>query len=182
MRRLLLLAIPIFALLAVLGWVMIAENARSPLWQVRLDRYVQAERMRSGQQITVLKVIHAGRPFEYTAHLPYPVVDAGEFGMSVSITPQLSPSPTRSAPSDTAKITLSKDQYDATLQTLDLPFSAIEVKCVLITRRAQREVLFVNYYSDALWHAGWVIHQGPHSPFSQEAAAILNRLGCSLEQ
>jgi hypothetical protein len=31
-----------------------------------------------------------------------------------------------------------------------------------------------------VWRAGWLVHEGPLEPFSQELAAQLEALGCDL--
>jgi hypothetical protein len=65
-----------------------------------------------------------------------------------------------------------------------------DLRCVLLLRnrpsdsRAEyelvRQVVFLAYYSDALYQLGWLAHEGPEEPFSSEFLAHLALIGCDL--
>jgi hypothetical protein len=44
----------------------------------------------------------------------------------------------------------------------------------------QRQVVFVGYHSDALWRVGWLVHDGPKTPFPATFILQLKALGCDL--
>lgn len=67
----------------------------------------------------------------------------------------------------------------------DVPFPPSAVKCILLERsrntEIKRQVIYLGHHSDSLWHVGWLIHEGPVEPFTQEDTTTFNTIGCDLE-
>jgi hypothetical protein len=65
--------------------------------------------------------------------------------------------------------------------TVQLPYPPDELVCVLLAgEEAQRQVVYVGHHTDTLWRVGWLVHQGPASPFPSDLAVDLAALGCDL--
>jgi hypothetical protein len=62
-----------------------------------------------------------------------------------------------------------------------LPYPPDELVCVLLAgAQAQHQVVYVGHHTDTLWRVGWLVHQGPASPFPPDVAVELAALGCEL--
>jgi tetratricopeptide (TPR) repeat protein len=61
------------------------------------------------------------------------------------------------------------------------------VQCVLIDKSASasdesgRQVVYVAYHSDSLYHVGWRVYEGPQAPFPPQLQADLRAIGCDLQ-
>jgi hypothetical protein len=69
---------------------------------------------------------------------------------------------------------------DWTWEGIDLPYPPDQVVCVLAGQDGGARLLFVCYHSDNLWRSGWVVHEGPQSPFTLADREILRQIGCDL--
>jgi tetratricopeptide (TPR) repeat protein len=61
------------------------------------------------------------------------------------------------------------------------------VQCVLLERNAAapdesgRQVVYVAFHSDSLYHVGWRVYEGPQTPFPPQLQADLQAIGCNLQ-
>jgi len=154
MKRWLALGIPLLVLAGVLITYVTLERRRTPDWETVLNDYLSRAASHS-EVIVVLSVCEASKPSNFTAAM----------GMAV--------------PSE------------GTFDDLELPFPPRAVHGVLLQRKhasasgasheSVRQVIYVAYHSDKLWHMGWMVHAGPQEPFSAQLAADLQAIGCDLE-
>lgn len=147
-RRLKLLLIPIFIIIAIGGAVFAAEAERTPEWQTVLEQYA------AGRNLAVIEAVRARRPYNFTGELDYPIVLPGQFEY-------------------TADITYARSH----VYQIALPYPPEEIHCVLVEQRGKHTLLLVNYYSDGLWRNGWVIHQGSQMA-TDASMQIMDKLGC----
>ena len=153
MRRILVLTVPFVVLIGVVTTFATLEGQRTPDWESVLDDYIAGSRS-PGETITVLEVVEATKPWNFGPSM----------GRAV--------------------------RNDLKWQIVQLPFPPTDLRCVLLERRggsgagvtgeAKRQVIYVGYHSDALWRSGWLVHEGPQVPFTEQLQADLNAVGCGL--
>ncbi|MFN8488995.1 MAG: hypothetical protein U0350_15520 [Caldilineaceae bacterium] len=161
MKRLFVLIIPsaMFFLFAIVVTTIDAE--RTPAWHGMLRDYVAHQ-----ANTTVLQMSRAKQPWNFTADTNLPVADYGDF--------QVDAGPY----TDTTRSTT----YPVWPQVLRLPFPPKDAYCVLLKRADTQQMLFVNYFSDNLWHYGWVLQEGPTLPFSPKFMDMLRNIGCPIKR
>ncbi|MDX1521514.1 MAG: hypothetical protein R3264_07795 [Anaerolineae bacterium] len=76
-----------------------------------------------------------------------------------------------------------RDDWQWQIDSLPLPPQAVQ--CVLLRQSgpavgAKRRVVYVGFHTDTLWRVGWLVHEGPESPFSQQLTGQLETIGCDL--
>jgi hypothetical protein len=67
---------------------------------------------------------------------------------------------------------------------VEVPYPPDELLCVLLAREEghveAQQVVYVGHHTDTLWRVGWLVHQGPASPFPPDLTVDLAALGCEL--
>jgi len=154
MKRILVLAIPLLILVGVVITFAALEGRRTPDWESVLDDYIAGSRS-AGETIHVLAVVQASKPWNFTP------------GMGRAV------------------------RNDWKWQVVQLPLPPKELRCVLLERRggstigapgeAKRQVIYVGYHTDELWRLGWLVHEGPQEPFTEQLLAGMDAIGCSLD-
>ncbi len=154
MKRMLALAIPVLALVGVLIAFARLEGRRTPDWEATLNDYISRAAQR-GDDIAVLSASEASRPSSFTAAMGTAMRSGG------------------------------------TWENVELPFPPQTLRCVLVERKRAsasavsqepiRQVIYVAYHSDKLWHMGWLVYEGPSEPFTAQLAADLQAIGCDLD-
>ncbi|MEM7346631.1 MAG: hypothetical protein AAF485_20500 [Chloroflexota bacterium] len=62
-----------------------------------------------------------------------------------------------------------------------VPFPPTAMQCVLLAEgEINQQVIYVGYHTDNLWRVGWLVHEGPTSPFQPEHIVNLTEIGCDL--
>ena len=153
MKRLIALAVPFLVLISVVVTLTWFEARRAPNWEVELNNYMAWSGLRR-ETIKVQAVVEADRPWNFTAAMGEPVGNDWPWGID------------------------------------RLPFPPTAVRCVLLEKESksaldvegepQRQVIYVGYYDDTLWRAGWLVHEGPQAPFTPELVTDLAAIGCDL--
>lgn len=147
------LAIPLVVLVAVGSVFATLEAGRVPDWRIELAKYV-ASRRPPTTVVRVRAVAPARRPWNYRLEMGRPVVDDTVWGST------------------------------------QLPFPPQRVMCALLesesiarspTREPAVQVVYICHHSDALWQAGWVIHEHRGDPFSGATHEQLSSLACDLQ-
>ena len=150
MRKLIALVLPWLVLGATIVAVIVLETLRTPDWQVELDAYVATQTVTGTR--TVQSVAEAERPWLFEAAMGQVV------------------------------------RQEWTTFVEEIPYPPQKVRCVLLAQRnpppgaktSARRIVYVTYHSDALWHQGWLVHQGTREPFPPEAREDLETIGCEL--
>ena len=61
-----------------------------------------------------------------------------------------------------------------------LPFPPTELWCVLMAGEPHDQVIFLARHHREPYYTDWVIHEGPHAPFSESVLDTLSAVGCDL--
>lgn len=152
-KRLIALVVPFLVLVGAVITLAWLEARRAPDWETEFNNYV-ARRGLARESIKIQAVVEAGRPWDFSATMGKPVSNDWPWGID------------------------------------ELPFPPAAVRCVLLEKEGesafdvegepQRQVIYVGYHNDTLWRAGWLVHEGPQTPFTPELATDLATVGCDL--
>lgn len=153
MKKIVVLTIPLMMLVGVALTLAMLEAHRQPDWKMELDDYI-AGRL-PADTLTVKAVVNASRPWNFNESMGRPVTVGWPWSID------------------------------------ELPYPPSALRCVFVERRHTtsagaaaepvRQLIFVGYHSDTLWRVGWLVHEGPGEPFTQEVVANLTRIGCDLK-
>ena len=151
MKRIIALAFPFIMLVSVVMTFAALEARRGPDWKFELNDYIAQSKL-PAETIKVQAVVEASKPWNFSEAM----------GQAV------------------------RNDWRWTID--ELPFPPQAMQCVLLERsrkstvgaktEPERQVVFVGYHTDTLWRVGWLVHEGPKEPFTQELAAHLNTIGC----
>jgi len=156
MKRLIALTVPLLVLVVTVAAIATLESQRKPDWRLELDAYIAARAV--SETITVQSVAEARAPENFEPHMGRPVPGESTWGER-------------------------------------LPYPPLEVRCVLLSPQkipppdsedlgepgpSERQIIYVAYFSDALWHVGWLLHEGAREPFAPDELEPLATLGCDL--
>jgi len=143
--------LPAVVLIALGVAFAVLEAKRTPDWRIGLDEYLESVFSPAGR-MTVELADRASKPWNFR-----------------------------------------KDMGDAVIRTrmwdsIELPVPPKEVMCVLLVRTRSSTVdaggarlVFVGFHTDNLWKQGWIVYEGPESPFTQAVKEDLASIGCDLE-
>jgi hypothetical protein len=158
MKKVIALTIPLVVLVVTVTTLVMSEVQRTPDWKSELEAYIEAQAVT--ETLTVQTVVEAEKPWNFTAHMGLPVRASSTWG---------------------------------TVE--EIPYPPSEVKCVLLARQGpspaeseiqdesvllERQIVYVSYHSDNLWHVGWLAHEGVREPFSTDVKEDLATIGCDL--
>jgi hypothetical protein len=151
MNRIAALAAPFLVLVSVMVTFAWFETRKTPDWELALNEYVAWSRL-SHETIKIQAVAKAGQPWNFRATMGRPVQNDWPWGIA------------------------------------RLPYPPTAVQCVLLEREAVnaagepvQQVVYVGYHTDTLWRAGWLVQEGPQSPFTLELVNTLTTIGCDLD-
>jgi hypothetical protein len=153
MKRLIGLALPLLVLGGVVITITALQARRTPDWQAVLQAYLAATQT-ADETLTILAVVEASRPGNYTPAMGRPVATDWTWGIDELPYP---PTGLRCA-----------------------LLERIRPSAQGAPRQPMRQVVYVAYHDDRVWRKGWLVHEGPLEPFTPELAANLDRLGCKL--
>jgi hypothetical protein len=152
-RRIVALAVPLAVAIMLAGFIVGLEMQRGPNWRLELDAYV-ARRRSPSETVSIEAVTRARKPWSFSAAMGTAVHGDWTWG---SITPSFPPQAVRC-------VLLLRDRPSATGGE----------------RESIRQIVFLVYHSDALYHVGWLAYEGPEEPFDEQALAHLDTIGCDL--
>ncbi|NBD34827.1 MAG: hypothetical protein GVY30_02360 [Chloroflexi bacterium] len=152
MKKFIALMLPWLVLGATLVAVVVLETLRTPDWRAELKAYVATQAVTG--TLAVQSVAEAERPWHFEAAM-------GE---------------------------LMRQEWTTWGTVEEIPYPPQRVRCVLLAQRhpppgaktTARQIVYVAYHSDTLWHQGWLIHQGAREPFPSGVWKDLDTIGCEL--
>ena len=138
-------------LVGVITTVILLEGRRGPDWQVELSEYIIQHRLPDGT-IKVGEAVKANKPENFQQSMGLAIPNGWPWGIE------------------------------------EVPFPPSAMKRVLLEQsrntgaetQSRRQVIFVGYHSDSLWRMGWLVHEGPIEPFTQEHITTITAIGCDL--
>jgi hypothetical protein len=148
MKRRIALVLPLTVVLLFGFTLGFLEAQQTPLWQMTLDRYLQAARPAAA----VRQVERATMPWLLTPAMHGQVVDYGDYCYHAGESRQSC--------------------------TLALPYPPQDVYCALVTVEQQQQLLLVSRFSDNLWRDDWVILASPSAPSLSAAMQTAATTGC----
>jgi hypothetical protein len=151
-KRIAAVALPVVVVAAVVVAVGGPEAKRGPNWRLTLDEYIA----QSHEGLTVQSTATASHPASFVPAMGT-LVPGGVLWEGIN--PVFPP---------------------RAVQCVMLGTSVGGGRQVATAPRVSREVVYVAYHSDGLYHIGWRVYEGPHSPFAAELAADLQTIGCDL--
>lgn len=153
MKKIIALGFPLMVLVSVVTVLVLLEGQRVPDWQAELSEYITQHRL-PGETIKVGVAVQASNPENFQESMGRAVPNDWPWGIG------------------------------------EVPFPPSALKCILLERdrkpiggtqtEPKRQVIFVGYHSDSLWHVGWLVHEGPVEPFTPEDTTTFNTIGCDL--
>ena len=154
MKKIISLTLPFLVLFGVMIAATQSEARRVPAWRTELSDYIVRTRL-PHETMKIEQVVEATHPWHFNPTMGKPVRRGWVWGIA------------------------------------DLPYPPTTMRCVLLDQGRQsalgvagapkRQVLYVGYHTDTLWRAGWLVHEGPTSPFSTAHLTDLETLGCDLD-
>jgi hypothetical protein len=172
---------------------LIVAPALPPNGRIAIDQYLRYERARLGTDLTVTQMVHATRPWLFTAAASSETFSDGYYydtSRSYESEPAtLDPGVTwlvpgtatqESSPAWTISQTVSSVWPNSGRRAL--PYPPKEVWCVVLKGREPGvRVIFAALHSD-LCNADWIVHEPNGKAASPELAATLSEIGCDLER
>lgn len=151
-KRLVMLLVPFTVLALIITGLAWFERRRTPDWRQELDQYLQSAG--DGMAMKISAVTPASQPWSFNTDSATPV------------------------------------RNDWTWSIDRLPYPPQRLHCVLLKlekeelnsrRPLTTQLVFIAYHSDALWRAGWLVHESAVSFGTPAAESLLERVGCDFQ-
>lgn len=150
MKKIIALIIPIFVLFGMLIGVSQLEKQRVTDWQVEITNYI-AWRKSQNETVQIQTIIVASRPWNFEASMGEPILNDWPWGVQ------------------------------------QLPYPPTALKCVILDEinisaseevaETTQQVIYIGYFDDSMWRAGWLVHE---APLTSELFYNLATIGCEL--
>ena len=154
MKKIIALTIPFLVLFSVLVVATQSEARRVPGWKTELSDYIVRRRL-PHETFKIGHVVEATQPWNFNAGMGKPASRGWPWRIDT------------------------------------LPFPPTELRCALVEKIRRpaldgeeaptQQVIYVGYHTDTLWRVGWLVHEGPTSPFTAAHLVDLDTIGCNLD-